>query len=410
MALQPRLLIVVHGLPPVRVGGAELVAWRTARILAEAGAPVAVFHPEVGVASGCGQLVRSEVQGVARYALEVHPGENSSRHARRAFSQVLALWRPDAVWIHHLSGLSLDVPEVALAESVPTAVTFHDYSWMCPRGQLVDDRGERCEGPSPARCPSCLAPGAPAPARFVVGAISRRWWRSRERRVRGVVERCTRLTSPSTHVARRHEAWIGPGVDVEVLANPATRLDRVPPPPDSGPLRVGYFGTLLPTKGIEPLLRAQMTLPPGTLSLQLHGPLPTGDRWREWRHRVRTLTARSGAVLAGPYAPAEVADRLAEVEVVVLPSTWEENAPVVLQEARAAGRVVVASDVGGIPEFVDTDGGAVLVPPGDVQALATILADVPRLRRLGRVLTSTGPPPSPPDDRIVAFARRLARR
>jgi len=211
-------------------------------------------------------------------------------------------------------------------------------------------------------------------------------------------------------VARRHESWIGPGAEVEVLANPATRVGRVPLPPASGPLRVGFFGTLLPTKGIEVLLNALLTLPPRAVALQLHGPFPAGDRWQEWRRRVRALAARSGAVLAGPYAPADAAERLAEVEVVCLPSTWAENAPVVLQEARAAGRVVVASDVGGIPELVDTPRAALLVPPGDPAALAAALADVGRLRQMGRELAGAAPPSGPDDDRLVEFARRLARR
>lgn len=409
MVRQPRLLMVAHGLPPSRVGGAELVTWRIARILATAGVPAAIFHPEHAGAGGPGELVRSESHGVVRYTLGTEAGAETSPHARRAFSRALGLWQPDAVWIHHLSGLSLDVPEIALAEGLPMALTFHDYTWMCPRGQLVDLRGDRCVGPALDRCPACLAPGAPWPARLALGAVSRRWWTSRQRRARRVVEGARLRTSPSTHVARRHGAWLGSGAAIEILANPAPRLERIGLPPAAGPLEVGYFGTLLPTKGIEELLRAQLALPAGRIHVQLHGPLPTGERWRDWRHRVRSLAARSGAQLAGPYAPAVLAERLAEVEVICLPSTWEENAPVVLQEARAAGRVVVASDIGGVPELAPSP-PAILVPPGDVEALALALGDVARLRDAGRALPDEEAPPGTPDRGFVEFVERLARR
>ncbi len=405
----PRLLMVVHGLPPARLGGAELVTWRIARILARAGMPVAVFHPETAGSIGLGELVRGETRGVVRYTLGTEPGAETSRHARRAFSRALGLWQPDAVWIHHLSGLSLDVPEIAIAEGLKLALTFHDYTWMCPRGQLVDGNGDRCEGPAAERCPACLAPGAPWPARWAVGAVSRRWWLARQRRARTAVENAQLCTSPSSHVARRHEAWLGHRRGVELLRNPAPRVGQLPLPPSTGPLSVGYFGSLLPTKGIEILLEAQAALPRGRIQVQLHGPLPPGDRWRDWRHRVRSLAARSGAHLAGPYAPSELPERLAEVEVVCLPSIWEENAPVVLQEARAAGRVVVASDIGGVPELAPSP-PAVLVPPGDVEALAAALGSVESLRETARALSAEASPAGPPDEAFLEFTERLGRR
>jgi glycosyltransferase involved in cell wall biosynthesis len=409
MADQPRLLMVAHGLPPARLGGAELVTWRIARILARAGVPVAVFHPETAGSIGLGELVRGETRGVVRYTLGTEAGAETSRHARRAFSRTLGLWQPDAVWIHHLSGLSLDVPEIAIAEGLRVALTFHDYTWMCPRGQLVDGSGDRCEGPAAERCPDCLAPGAPWPARWAAGAVSRRLWLARQRRARTVVEEVNLRTSPSAHVARRHEAWLGRRRGVEVLGNPAPRVGRLPLPPSTGPLAVGYFGSLLPTKGVEVLLKAQASLPEGRIQVQLHGPLPPGDRWRDWRHRVRSLAARTGAQLAGPYAPSELSERLAEVEVVCLPSTWEENAPVVLQEARAAGRLVVASEIGGIPELAPAP-PAVLVPSGDVEALASALGGVESLRDAGRSLWAEASPDGPPDEAFSEFVERLGRR
>lgn len=69
----------------------------------------------------------------------------------------------------------------------------------------------------------------------------------------------------------------------------------------------------------------------------------------------------------------DVADLLAAADLVVLPSRWEAR-PLVLQEAMRAGRAVIATDVGGIAELVGD--AARLVPPGDVDALATAVTDV----------------------------------
>jgi len=60
--------------------------------------------------------------------------------------------------------------------------------------------------------------------------------------------------------------------------------------------------------------------------------------------------------------------------VVVLPSVWEGQ-PLILQETLRAGRPLVASQVGGIPDLTRED-GALLVPPGDAAALATAVLSV----------------------------------
>jgi glycosyltransferase involved in cell wall biosynthesis len=60
--------------------------------------------------------------------------------------------------------------------------------------------------------------------------------------------------------------------------------------------------------------------------------------------------------------------------VVVVPSLWEGQ-PLIVQEALGAGRPLVASRAGGIPDVTGED-AALLVPPGDPAALATAVESV----------------------------------
>jgi len=110
-----------------------------------------------------------------------------------------------------------------------------------------------------------------------------------------------------------------------------------------------------------------------------------------WRDRVPLpLVAIAGAgPLAGALAARARADGadvtflgwrddvpalLAAADVFVLPSQWEGQ-PLILQEALRAGRPIVATDVGGVRDLTGSD-GAVLVPPGDPEALAAAVLSV----------------------------------
>ena len=82
------------------------------------------------------------------------------------------------------------------------------------------------------------------------------------------------------------------------------------------------------------------------------------------------------------------------VHVVVIPSTWPENQPMVALEARSAGRPLLASRIGGLPELVRDGIDGWLVAPADVASLASRieqLANAPALVRAAASAT-TAPP------------------
>ncbi|HLU39385.1 MAG TPA: glycosyltransferase, partial [Planctomycetota bacterium] len=85
---------------------------------------------------------------------------------------------------------------------------------------------------------------------------------------------------------------------------------------------------------------------------------------------------------------------LALVDVVVVPSVWDDCAPLVVAEALAARAPVVGSRIGGIPDFVRDGENGLLFAPGDATDLARCLrafADDPGL--LGRLQRGIAPPP-----------------
>ena len=136
---------------------------------------------------------------------------------------------------------------------------------------------------------------------------------------------------------------------------------------------VGCLGLLTPWKGQEVLLEAVARMPRGVV-LEL-----AGGRFPKDAGHVERLEARAarpdlaGRVrFLGPVS--DVDALLARWTVVVSPSVEPDPAPLVVLEAMAVGRPVVATAHGGPPEYLGEAG--VLVPPGDAAALADAVVEL----------------------------------
>ena len=98
-------------------------------------------------------------------------------------------------------------------------------------------------------------------------------------------------------------------------------------------------------------------------------------------------------VALGRRRQTELAAALGAIDVLVVPSTWHENAPFVVLEARAAGLPVLASRFGGLQEVVQDGVDGELFAAGDVGDLAMRLQRlVDEPTRLARYRAAVRPP------------------
>lgn len=121
-------------------------------------------------------------------------------------------------------------------------------------------------------------------------------------------------------------------------------------------------------KGHRHLLRAAARLPGVVFALVGDGP----ER-ASLERTAREVGVRDRILFLGDRD--DLPDLLAVCDVMVLPSLYE-GLPLVVLEAMAASRPVVATAVGGTPEAVEPDGTGLLVPPADPQALASAVRRV----------------------------------
>jgi glycosyltransferase involved in cell wall biosynthesis len=267
-----------------------------------------------------------------------------------------------------------------------------------------------CEGPKTHHCVRCIASrnpdprinrraGLPGAAVRAAGLLSRTpltRFSGALRQVADVRERPARIRERMEGVdrvlayTRLTESLLarngvgGKGTIVSPYGIDAARLrgaGEARRPSDA--LRVGFVGTLAPHKGPDLPVRAFRALPRDLdATLRVYG---GGEGYEDYLEGLRRLAAPDARItLAGAFAKEDLGRVLSGIDVLVVPSRWYENAPGVIFEAFAAGLPVVATDLGGMSEFVRHGENGLLFPldaAGELAGLLRRLAEEPGLLR-----------------------------
>jgi len=418
-----RILVVVHGFPPSAQGGSEIYAHTHARALHERhGDDIVVLTSEQDPARAEYAVRRERRDGLrivwinntfraTRTFEETYRNDAIGAIAARVIDDV----GPDVAHIHHLTRLSTTIVRLLAERAIPRFVTLHDYWLLCHRGQLLDVGCRVCAGPARddvADCGACLGPAAgagaagfagalavralertlPGPGRLlrraaqqIAGAVSSddaalEQSRRRLAHMRAVCADVTHFFAPSRHM---RDQFVRFGVAPERITVAGYGFDRVgyrdtPARAPADGLRLGFLGSLMVSKGPDVLLRAIAALPRGSATCDVYGAHVDYHGDGSYRQRLLPLLDQAGVRLHGAIPHDRVAGALGALDVLVVPSIWPENSPLVIQEAFLAGVPVVAARIGGIPEVVEDGRNGLLFTPGDAADLARVLTRLVR--------------------------------
>lgn len=311
---------------------------------------------------------------------------------------------PDLVHVMHAGRLSGSIIPAAKEFGVPVVFTATDFWSLCRVIHLKKaDTGALCLGPNSAgtNCLRCFIArsGAPQKRRNLylkmpeaqlraASAISRTsTMRNTKymRRIRTVVDRIgflksvvnsTDLVIAPTRLNR--DIMIRNGIDPALIHLSPYGMDTsditaVPRSPVRPPvLRVGYIGSLAPHKGPDILIKAFRNIPRAAKTeLKVYG---SPSRDPQYFERLQELAGDDERVrFAGTFEPEETGRILSEIDVLVVPSRWYENTPLVVYSAFASGTPVVATDLGGLSEVVEHGENGLLFPLEDVRELSNHL-------------------------------------
>ena len=148
--------------------------------------------------------------------------------------------------------------------------------------------------------------------------------------------------------------------------------------PGAGSLEMIAIGRLIPKKGFSALIQACNML--ASKGLRVHCRIVgAGPEHVPLRQLIDQLALGKFVELTGPKAQPEIVEMLAKSNLFVFPAVEDgtgdrDNLPTVIIEAMASGLPVVATGLGGIGEIVTHRSNGLIVPEGDINALADAIA------------------------------------
>ena len=372
-----KILQVLHQFLPDHIGGIEVYVRNLSQKLQDSGMEVLLFFGD-GVVLCDPSENRESIDGLRSIHIHDSDGPQGKRFSffqtfrnpavLKSFEQAVNEFQPDVIHFHHTMYLSGELISLAKRLGIPVVITIHDFWFLCHKLHLVDSGGNQCNGPlGGGKCAFCFLPGKQGLLGCINAFLCGIPLAYRTRYQLRVLRSADLLATPAAFVQGILERYLGGGhkirhVPYGISTSNVFRSSK----PRSDNIRFGYLGTIKPHKGIHVLIDAFNGLVHEKACLNIYGDTGTDESYS----LDMIKNCQNGRVnFRGTYDNQDVDNILKDVDVVVVPSIWRETGPLVVLEALANGKPVVASNLGGMAEMIHEGENGFLFVPGDSGSL-----------------------------------------
>lgn len=414
-----RILLTVHKFFPEHRAGTEVLTLKVARELMARGYEVLVVTanpPDLDARHAVGNETEDYVfqdvpvhvigeplrlRGYTFHHEYFHPG------IKTYFGEVMDKFKPDILHIFHAQNLSSAIIDEACERGIPVVCSTTDFWFVCPIVQLKRPDGSVCRGPGEGarNCLTCYTPNLYPPQSQFEEAVSRKYpplaplfrslpplrrmlfnvYKARKRpsAIDATVKRPavlrdaankTRGIMVPTKLMR--DIFVENGIRADLIEHVPFGIDTAPLIPyqqkvPSTLLRIGFIGTLFEHKGTDLLIKAFHALPQEARAvLKIYG---DPNQFPEYGALLQKLAAdgrqRDKIEFCGTFPNERLGEVLANLDVLVVPSRWYENTPLVIQSSLATRTPLIVTDLGGMSEIVKHGHNGLLFTLNDVESL-----------------------------------------
>ncbi|MBI4565310.1 MAG: glycosyltransferase family 4 protein [Planctomycetes bacterium] len=399
-----RVALFVHCFFPTHFYGTETYTLQVARHLRHLNHdPIVVSAIFQGEASRGRLVTQYTYEGIPVYCVDKNYVPHSRiketyyhEAMRGILGDVLYELQPDLVHVTHLINHTGVLLDVAHEMGLPIVATLTDFFGFCYNNRLEAADGSLCRGPNSSRsnCIACylkansgnlpdfirkwssaaawglaVLPGIPLLGRGVVGGVALDL-KSRPNILGACYKKYRAVITPTRFL---REAYVANGLTtrcfdihfgVDVSRNPKPARDL------EGPVNFGFIGQLAAHKGPDLLVEAFKRLPRGSATLNIYG---SEDHDLRFMANLKGMATGYPVHFRGTFPSERIAAVLAEIDVLVIPSRWYENSPLVLLNSLATHTPVVVSDVDGLTEFVHEGRNGFSFQRGSAQDLEQVM-------------------------------------
>jgi glycosyltransferase involved in cell wall biosynthesis len=358
-----RVLIISHGHPQLSPGGGEIVAYKLYQAIQTSGLAEAYYLgamlPQFGLPHCGSALLPANVDPNQtlywsdRYNYFLMAQDNLGVLLEE-FGRYLEEVRPAAVHFHHVHNLGVEMIRMVrnICPDARILMTLHEFLPICHHnGQMVKTKTlVPCWRSSSSECNRCFP------------EIQSGEFFFRERFLKSHLKLVDLFLCPSQFLLSRYIDWGIPKEKLIYVENGHVAGDHsAPPVPPPGRNAFAFFGQISPYKGLPILFDAAKRLISrgfGSFNIDVFGSMLFLSGDQESAIRKRFAEIESHVQVHGAYRYQDVIALMSTVDWVIVPSIWWENSPLVIQEAFAARRPVICSNIGGMAEKVrhETDG------------------------------------------------------
>ncbi|MGC9777815.1 MAG: glycosyltransferase family 4 protein [Candidatus Heimdallarchaeota archaeon] len=294
------------------------------------------------------EIIRSSFNGLEKYMINIpylphyFEGRYINRKVEKIFEDFLNEYKPDIIHFGHLNYLSTNLVKIARTSGYPTIFTLHDFWLYCPRGQLINRRNDDlCYNLDLENCARCLDEylGDSVDVRLKI--------RDRIDYIQNnVVDNVDLFLAPSKFLMEKM-------IEFGIPSNKITYLDygfnfdffKDYKKIKSEKIRFGYIGRIIPTKGIHLIVDAFNRIENERVEMRIYGSSSTISY-------LKSRATNPNILFLGSYENWEISKVLAEIDVLIVPSIWFENSPLVIHEAAMVKIPIITSNLGGMAEYV----------------------------------------------------------
>lgn len=402
-----KILLVVHSFPPHTIAGTEVYTEKLSRQLSREHEIHVFFRVnnkkegEYSLKRGFGDIKTYSLNRTLNSCRSFEE-TYSDKRLDEIFGKLLDEIKPDIIHIQHLLFLSLGIITEARKREIPIAFTLNDYWLFCHKGQLLKQDFSICQKPVNCECQHCLISQLAIKKNtiFLYNKAKRNlsniplqilkrvylcfasmFFLSEEAKSQAIQMRlnCAKevfndvdlFIAPSRFIKNKFISF-GVASDKIIYSPYGIDLKKLPihVKSPSKEIRFGYIGTLLPMKGVNILIAAFKKIKSTDIKLFIYGRQKSYAGYESYYQKLNNMIKLDCRIhLMGSFDNNDISEVMADINILIVPSIWQENSPIVIQEAFATKTPVIASRIGGIPELIDDGVNGLLFNPGDIADL-----------------------------------------